>query len=65
MLDFLLENWGTLLVGLLILAAVSGVIIKMVRDKRQGKASCSCGCGGCSGCGGSSICHGHTHYIEK
>lgn len=65
MLDFLFANWGTLLVGVLVLAAVLGVIIKMVRDKKQGKSSCSCGCGGCSGCGGIHICHGHTHQVEK
>lgn len=65
MLDFLLANWGTLLVGALVLAAVLGVIIKMVRDKKQGKSSCSCGCGGCSGCGGIYICHGHAHQVEK
>ena len=65
MLDFLIANWGTLLVGVLILAAVLGVIIKMVRDKQQGESSCSCGCGGCSGCGGNSVCHGHTHQLGK
>lgn len=63
MLEILLENWGTLLVGLLVLAAVVGIISKMVRDKKQGKSSCSCGCGGCSGCGGA--CHGQPHQADR
>lgn len=56
MLDFLAENWGSLLVGAAVLAVVLAVLWKMVRDKKQGKSSCGCGCGGCSGCGGT--CHG-------
>lgn len=56
MLDFLVQNWGTLLVGAAVLAVVLAVLFKMVWDKKQGKSSCSCGCGGCSGCGGA--CHG-------
>lgn len=63
MLEILLENWGTLLVGLLVLAAVVGIVGKMVRDKMQGKSSCSCGCGGCSGCGGA--CHGQPHQADR
>lgn len=56
MLDFLVQNLGTILVGAVVLAVVVSVLWKMVRDKKQGKSSCSCGCGGCSGCGGA--CHG-------
>ena len=55
MLDFLVQNLGTILVGAVVLAVVVSVLWKMVRDKKQGKSSCSCGCGGCSGCGGA--CH--------
>lgn len=56
MLDFLVQNLGTILVGAVVLAVVVSVLWKMVRDKKQGKSSCGCGCGGCSGCGGA--CHG-------
>lgn len=57
MLEFWLQNWGTLLVGAVVLAAVLAIVFKMVKDKKAGKHSCSCGCGGCSGCGGNSCCH--------
>lgn len=57
MVEFLLQNWGTLVVGAVVLAAVFAIIFKMIKDKKEGRSSCSCGCGGCSGCGGSGCCH--------
>ena len=56
MLNFLQENLPTILVSAVVLAAVVAVVVKMVRDKRKGKSSCSCGC---SGCPGAAICHSH------
>lgn len=63
MLDFLIANWGTLLIGTLVLAALLGAIVMMARDKKQGGSSCRCG--GCSGCGGGGACHGHAHPTKK
>ncbi len=44
---------ATWIVGGVLALLVGAVIWKMVRDKRSGKSSCSCG-GDCSRCGG---CH--------
>ena len=54
MFAFLAENWGTLLVGVLVAAVVVLVARKLYRDKKQGKTSCSCGC---SGCPSADLCH--------
>ncbi len=45
---------GTYIVAGIILAVVILIIVKLVKDKKQGKTSCGCGC---SNCPGSSICH--------
>ena len=45
---WLQNNAGTIVVGLLVLALVAALVWKQVRDKKQGKSSCSCGCGGCA-----------------
>ena len=42
---FLLNNMGTILTGLFLLAIVTMVVIKIYRDKKKNKcAGCSCGC---------------------
>ncbi|MCI5697537.1 MAG: FeoB-associated Cys-rich membrane protein [Clostridiales bacterium] len=53
--EFLSANYGNIIVGGIILAAVIGIIAKLVRDKKAGRSSC--GCSGCSSCGSSAICH--------
>lgn len=65
MLEFLQNNWGSLLVGAIVLAVVVLIIVKLVRDKKAGKYTCggNCGsCGACSGkCSGCNACsQGHT-----
>ena len=55
MTAFFLENLGTILLTVLLAAAVTGVVRHLVRQTRQGGSSCSCG-GGCEGCSG----HCHT-----
>ena len=44
MLDFFVNNWGTLLAGVIVLAVVILVIVKLIRDKKKGKKSCGCDC---------------------
>lgn len=43
---------ATWLVGGALALIVAAVIVKMVRDKKSGKGSCSCGgdCSRCKGC---------------
>lgn len=48
MLAFLLENLGTIIVGLILLAIVVAIIVKIVRDRQKGKcAGCAHGCASC------------------
>jgi hypothetical protein len=47
-LAFLLENWGTLLVGAALFGVLAAVIVTLARDKRRGgQGGCGCGCGDC------------------
>ena len=47
MLSWLSANLATIIVFLVVALVVGLIIIKMVKDKKAGKSSCSCGCGGC------------------
>ena len=55
MLNFFAENLGTILIGLAVAAVVTLIVIKMRRDKQNGKTSCGCGCEHCPSAG---ACHG-------
>ena len=54
MLAFLLENLATIIVLILVAAAVIFAIFTMIKNKKNGKTSCGCGC---SGCPNSALCH--------
>lgn len=54
MMEFLAANFGTIIVGAVVLAIVVLIIVKMVKDKKKGKNSCGCGCSNCPSAG---ICH--------
>ena len=56
MLDFLKENLSTIIIGLIVLGVVIGIVVKMIKDKKNGKNSCNCGCG-CENCPSAGICH--------
>ncbi len=51
MAQFLSENWGNVLVLIVVAAVVAGILVNMCRKK---KAGCGCGCGDCPSKG---ICH--------
>jgi hypothetical protein len=55
MLAFLAENWGTIVVGLVVAGIVAAIIVKIIRDKRKGK-SVVCDCSSCEGCHGGASC---------
>jgi hypothetical protein len=55
MIDFISENIGTIIVGLILAVIIFIIIRKMVKDKHSGKSSCGCNCSGCANAG---ICHG-------
>jgi hypothetical protein len=54
MLSFLAENLGTIVVGLVVAGIVSAIIVKIIKDKRQGKCvGCNCQyCTNQENCGG-------------
>lgn len=56
MFTWLAQNLATILVAALVLALFVGICIKLYRDARAGRHSCSCG-GDCRSCPGSSLCH--------
>lgn len=64
MFEWLAANLATIVVSLIVLAIVSLVVWKMVRDKKRGKGGCSCG-GGCSTCGACGACHGSRPVKSK
>lgn len=44
----------TIIIGAVLVLIVSLIISRMVRDKKEGKSGCGCGCDSCPS---SSICH--------
>jgi hypothetical protein len=62
MFQWLGENIGTIIVLALMAAAVAGVIASMVKRKKSGGSSCSCGC---SSCAMSGSCHGDAKSSES
>lgn len=54
MLGFITENFGSLIVGAVVLAVVVLIVVKMVRGGK--KSFCSCGdCSSCGSCGNCSL----------
>jgi len=50
MLNFIIENLSSIIIGAVILVIIVLIVIKMVRNGN--KSFCSCGdCGSCSSCG--------------
>lgn len=54
MLTFISENIATVIISLILIAIAAGINIKLLRDKKNGKPSCGCGCENCPMSG---ICH--------
>lgn len=52
---WLSANLATILIALIVAAILTAVAVHLVRTKKQGKSTCSCGC---SGCPMSDSCHG-------
>lgn len=47
MMEWIMNNAGTIIVGLIVLAIVAAVVICMIRKKKNGKSTCGCGCANC------------------
>ncbi|MBQ2557871.1 MAG: FeoB-associated Cys-rich membrane protein [Lachnospiraceae bacterium] len=48
MITWLTENIGTIIVLVIVLACAGFAAWKIVRDRRNGKSSCGCGCANCA-----------------
>ena len=48
MLDFITNYGGSIAVGAAVLAIITLIVVKIVKDKRAGRSSCGCDCGSCS-----------------
>ncbi|MBR5960122.1 MAG: FeoB-associated Cys-rich membrane protein [Clostridia bacterium] len=57
MLQGLADNAGTIIVCLVLIGVVTGIILRLRKDKKQGKSSCGCNCGCCPMSGS---CHKHS-----
>lgn len=53
-MSWIIDNLGTIVVGLLLAAVVTAITIRLVKNKKAGKNSCGCGCQGCAMAG---ACH--------
>ena len=58
MAEWISQNLGTIVVTIILVAAVAGIIYKMIKDKKQGKSCCGGSCAKCNACG---HCPGHDH----
>ena len=54
MLQWLLDNWATVLICMALVAVIAAVIVKLIKDKKKGKSSCGCNCAHCAMAGS---CH--------
>lgn len=50
MLDFLAQNYGSIIAGAVVAAILVLAAVKMVKDKRAGKGGCGGNCSECHGC---------------
>ncbi len=48
---WLAENWGTILLTLILAGIVTLIIAKLIKDRKNGKSSCGGNCSHCPGCG--------------
>ena len=47
MLQWIGDNAGTLLISAALAGLVALIIVRMRKDRKQGKSTCGCGCGSC------------------
>lgn len=62
MLEFIHNNIATIAVSALLFGVVVAIIVRLVKNKKQGKSSCGCGC---SNCAMSGICHKPDNYKSE
>ncbi len=45
---WLQNNIGTVVVCAVLVLIFAAIAVKMIKDRKQGKPSCGCGCAGCA-----------------
>ncbi|MBE5878510.1 MAG: FeoB-associated Cys-rich membrane protein [Lachnospiraceae bacterium] len=48
MLNWLAANAASIIVSIILAVLVIAIIVKLIRDKRNGKSSCGCSCTNCA-----------------
>ena len=48
MWKWLTENLATVIIAVILLAALTAIAVKLIRNKKPGKSSCGCGCKTCA-----------------
>lgn len=48
MISWLAANAATIVISAILILLVVAVIVKLMRDKRNGRTSCGCGCSNCA-----------------
>ncbi|MFA9381271.1 MAG: FeoB-associated Cys-rich membrane protein [Acetanaerobacterium sp.] len=54
MFEFVAQNFATILIGAVVFGILAAVVIKIIKDHRNHKPSCGCGCENCPSSG---MCH--------
>ena len=47
MIQAILRNAGTIVVSLALLGIVAAILLRLRKDRKQGKSPCGCGCASC------------------
>ena len=47
MIQTIVDNGGTILVTLALAGIVAAILVRLHRDRKQGKSSCGCNCSAC------------------
>jgi hypothetical protein len=48
-MDFIKDNLSTIVVGAIVFSILGLALFRLIRNLRQGKTGCPCGCSGCGG----------------
>ncbi|MGN0455902.1 MAG: FeoB-associated Cys-rich membrane protein [Acutalibacteraceae bacterium] len=54
MLNLILNNLGTVIISLAVLAVLALIVFKLAKDRKKGKSNCGCNCRCCPSAG---CCH--------
>lgn len=54
MFNYIMNHQSSVIVGFIVLCGISILLNRMIRNKKNHKSSCGCGCGSCESAG---ICH--------